>query len=359
MASLSFPVTGLQPVAHDQPAPSPAQTGGPRAVDPNQQDAPQGDKVTLSATFPPTQAVQQSATVTIEQFSLFISQTDVQTGQAAAPAPPTTAPGAPPAPQVTAQAAASTGAPAVAAPADPGTASAIGTPNQGGTAANPQQELAQLDQTLQQLGIDPQSISLFNRIGLLLYANDPTALENLVQALKTVDQQISQLGGATNSPTSTTQPQSAAQALLANINQAQSQAQQGTAQITPEPFTPLQGSTPAQAPSTPLAQLEGQSQNAAGGNVGAAVFEAQLSFSEVQGTIQGQSTSSQQGGTTNQSSANNSTSASSAQTNNLLVNFQELQLTFQAIEIQAPQPQTPSGGNSKIKPENQGLNVNA
>ncbi|MGA8224500.1 MAG: hypothetical protein WB780_22840, partial [Candidatus Acidiferrales bacterium] len=190
--------------------------------------------MTISASFPPAQAVQQSATINIEQFSLFISQTQAQTGQAGQPATapaaaPATAPGAPPTPQASAQTAAATGAPATSAPADPGTAAAIGNTNQSGTTANPQQELAQLDQTLQQLGIDPQSISLFNRIGLLLYANDPTALENLVQALKTVDQQITQLGGGTTSPTSTAQPQNAAQALLANVNQPQAQAQQGTA----------------------------------------------------------------------------------------------------------------------------------
>jgi hypothetical protein len=46
-------------------------------------------------------------------------------------------------------------------------------------------ELAQLDQTLQQIGINPQSISLFNRMAMLLYANNPAALKMLVQTLQT------------------------------------------------------------------------------------------------------------------------------------------------------------------------------
>lgn len=137
MASLSFSVTGSQSAAHDQPAPAPAAPGAPRPTDPNHQDVPHGDTVTISASFPPAQAVQQSATINIEQFSLFISQTQAQTGQAGQPATapaaaPATAPGAPPTPQASAQTAAATGAPATSAPADPGTAAAIGNTNQSG-----------------------------------------------------------------------------------------------------------------------------------------------------------------------------------------------------------------------------------
>lgn len=53
-----------------------------------------------------------------------------------------------------------------------------------------QQELAQLDQTLQQLGIDPQSIGLFNQLALLAFANDPAALQQFVQQLQQSTQQI-------------------------------------------------------------------------------------------------------------------------------------------------------------------------
>lgn len=360
MASLTFPVTGSQSAIHDQPAPAPATPGAPRPTDPNQQDVPQGDTVTISASFPPAQAVQQTATVTIEQFSLFINQTQAQTVQAtAAPATaPTVASGAPAQPQANSQAAAASNTPASSISGDPPPAvAAPGAPSQTAAATNPQQELAQLDQTLQQLGIDPQSISLFNRMGLLLYANDPAALQNLVQALQQVDQQLNQLNGGTDTTTnSTSQPHNAAQALLANANQPQAQAQQATAQLIPEPLIPIKGFTPAQPPPTPLPQLEGQGQNTQTGNAGAGVFEAQLSFSDVQATFQEQSTQAQ-GAASNQSSANNIAAASSAQANNLLVNFQELQLTFQAIEIQSPQQQ-PAGANNPTT-QNQGINVDA
>src|SRR5579871_437008 len=62
------------------------------------------------------------------------------------------------------------GAPAAATAAATAAASATGD-------ATPQQQLNQLDQTLQQLGVNPQSISLFNRLAMLLYANDPAALQ--------------------------------------------------------------------------------------------------------------------------------------------------------------------------------------
>jgi len=74
MASISFPVSGLQPIPRDQPASAPAGTGGPQAVDPNQQDAPQGDRVTISVAFPPAQPAQQAAAVKIQEFSLFVAQ---------------------------------------------------------------------------------------------------------------------------------------------------------------------------------------------------------------------------------------------------------------------------------------------
>jgi hypothetical protein len=61
----------------------------------------------------------------------------------------------------------------------------------------PSAELAQLDDTLQEIGINPESISLFNRMAMLLYANDPAALRVLVQTLQSGAQQLN--GGANNS----------------------------------------------------------------------------------------------------------------------------------------------------------------
>jgi len=70
------------------------------------------------------------------------------------------------------------------------TLSSAGAPDASGATQTPQQELAQLDQTLQQIGINPQSISLFSRMAMLLYANDPAALRNLVETLQQVAQQM-------------------------------------------------------------------------------------------------------------------------------------------------------------------------
>lgn len=47
-----------------------------------------------------------------------------------------------------------------------------------------QQQLLALDQSLQDVGINPQTISLFNRMALLLYASDPAVLSLLVHGLK-------------------------------------------------------------------------------------------------------------------------------------------------------------------------------
>ena len=67
-------------------------------------------------------------------------------------------------------------------------------------AETPIAELAQLDDTLQQMGVNPQSISLFNRMAMVLYANDPAALRVLVQTLQSGAQQLtgSNSGNTTN-----------------------------------------------------------------------------------------------------------------------------------------------------------------
>ena len=80
-----------------------------------------------------------------------------------------------------------------------------------GSSATPQQQLATLDQTLQRLGINPQSISLFNRMELLLYASDPAALRVLVQGLQGGAQQQGQ-GSAANQTQAAAQLQSTVQA---------------------------------------------------------------------------------------------------------------------------------------------------
>jgi hypothetical protein len=54
-----------------------------------------------------------------------------------------------------------------------------------------QEQLAQLDRVLKQLGISPQSISLDNRLALIKSANDPPALLNLVRTLGVLDEATS------------------------------------------------------------------------------------------------------------------------------------------------------------------------
>jgi|SRR5271156_357428 len=55
---------------------------------------------------------------------------------------------------------------------------------------NAQEELQQLDRTLQQLGINPQTVSLIRRVELLRLANDPAALEQYFQSAAGIATQI-------------------------------------------------------------------------------------------------------------------------------------------------------------------------
>ncbi len=116
-------------------------------------------------------------------------------------------------------------------PQDPAAAALSDGPNasNGNAAGAPQgseQELQQLDQTLQQLGINPQSVSLFNRLALLLYANDPAALQQFVQQLQQGAQEV----GEGTSPTGN-QAQPQAQTVTSAPNQV---ASPGTSGLPPE-----------------------------------------------------------------------------------------------------------------------------
>ena len=87
-----------------------------------------------------------------------------------------------------------------------------------------QEQLAQLNRVLEQLGINPQSISLDNRLALIKSANDPPALLNLVRTLGVLNQaatsaQISALNANSLSNPAPTGTQ--AQAPAQNESQAQ------------------------------------------------------------------------------------------------------------------------------------------
>ena len=51
------------------------------------------------------------------------------------------------------------------------------------------QQLQQLDDTLRQLGIDPQNVSVFKQLALLFYANNPSGLEEFVRQFQATAQQ--------------------------------------------------------------------------------------------------------------------------------------------------------------------------
>jgi len=93
-------------------------------------------------------------------------------------------------------------------------------------------------------------------------------------------------------------------------------------------------------------------------NAAATAFAVQLSFSETQATSQELSAPAQ-ASSQNQSAANATATVAPDQSNNLQVSFQEFQLTFQAVELQAPQQQSADAASSSDSGQNQGLNINA
>ena len=130
-----------------------------------------------------------------------------------------------------------------------------------------QEQLAQLNRVLEQLGINPQSISLDNRLALIKSANDPPALLNLVRTLGVLNQaatsaQISALdaNNLSNPAPTGTQAQVPAQ------NESQ-------AQPPPAPTAPLQSSSP------PAGSRFESISSAAGGAAPSAPIEATVQAS--------------------------------------------------------------------------------
>ena len=165
-----------------------------------------------------------------------------------------------------------------------------------------QEQLAQLNRALEQLGISPQSISLDNRLALIRSANDPPALLNLVRAL----------GVLSGSAAGTSAPASEANANnLPNPSQLASQTQ------LPAPFeAPFQVPVPVPSPSTTSFQ---NSSSSAGSGFG--------------GTLPA---NAGQLASTGQAALN----VPSVVPNVAAAQFQELQVVFQTAENQ----QSSSGG---------------
>ena len=84
------------------------------------------------------------------------------------------------------------------------TATANANPGAPAAVQTPAEELTQLDQTLQSIGVNPQGISLFSRMAMLLFANNPAALRLLIQNLQQATQGAGGTGqanaGAPNAP---------------------------------------------------------------------------------------------------------------------------------------------------------------
>jgi hypothetical protein len=281
---------------------------------------------------------------------------------ATAPSAPATAPaqtGAPETPQTMAQVAAATNP---ATSADPAIAAAVaansqpsvndaGAADPSDSAGTPVQQLAQLDQTLQQLGIDPQSLSLADRMGMLLYANDPAALRVMVQEIQGGGQSVAQpavTGPAANAaaPQTQTSAQVQAQELLQTSGQA-------------PPANPAQAQIQTQ--SLAAAQVQDQNANPAGG----APFQlaaAQYAQNQFQAAAPqengGANLSAQENQSTSSSAADNAGANQNAQTNALTVQFERLQITFSEAEAQNSQAAS-QAASADANSEGQLLDVTA
>jgi hypothetical protein len=125
-------------------------------------------------------------------------------------------------------------------------APAVASPASASNAAPAQQTLQQLDRVLQQLGIDPQTLSLISREGMLNWVNDPAALRQIVQNVQAAansSQQNDAVGAA--NPTRSTAQLAVANA-NANANQDQIQPQtQSQPQASAQETNPASGSSSA------------------------------------------------------------------------------------------------------------------
>ncbi|MGH9756441.1 MAG: hypothetical protein ACRD4M_01780 [Candidatus Acidiferrales bacterium] len=203
----------------------------------------------------------------------------------------------------------------------------------GSTNSTQQQELAQLDQILQRMGVDPQSISIFNQLAMLLYVNDPVALQQFISTLQ----------GAVPQPA--TQPA----AVVAAAGAAQTQAlAQNPAAASAAPQTT--GQIPA--------ANQGQQPTGNGPEIETLAFQA--TFAEVQvspagnratnqGTVNSHGSHHHHHGRGNSITANANTGNvqgnqqnSGPQNGGYTLQFQELQLSFAAIGIE--------GGTLQAKP---------
>jgi hypothetical protein len=201
-ASPVLPVRGISAA----PAPKPVQ-----------------DTVSLSGTLLPQQRQQNPPPAGNAQPATFALLTQTTTfppsqNTAAAATPPTIQSNAP----AVASAPPAQTAAGAQSPIATVTANATATAVSASSTAPAQQTLQQLDRVLQQLGIDPQTLSLISREGMLHWVNDPAALRQIVQNVQAAansSQQNAAVGSA--NPTQTT-----AQLAIASASQNQIQSPQ-------------------------------------------------------------------------------------------------------------------------------------
>jgi hypothetical protein len=209
MSAINFPLTrDISSAANEVSSQNAEQlpTGGS-----GQSSVLRTDTVTLSAVFPPPPPVDAANFVQFES-----------PAQPALEAfPPALAP-----------------TQAASSPAQSASASEATTTTAAAPSLSQQEQLAELNRVLEQLGINPQGISLDNRLALIKSANDPPALLNLVRTLGVLNQaatstQIDALNAnnLSNPAPTGTQTQAPAQ------NESQ-------AQPPPASTAPLQSSSP-------------------------------------------------------------------------------------------------------------------
>src|SRR5580692_7639059 len=160
-----------------------------------------------------------------------------------------------------------------------------------------QEQLAQLNRVLEQLGINPQSISLDNRLALIKSANDPPALLNLVRTLGVLNQaatsaQISVLNANNLSNPPPTGIQS-----------------QPPAQNESQPQPPLAPTAPLQSSSPPARSGFGSTSQAPNGSASSSTVQVNLAsnaavqFQELQAVFQDANQASAVGSDANHTSS--------------------------------------------------------
>jgi hypothetical protein len=245
-------------------------------------DATQQDTVTLSGTAPTTRGQPTAQNfVPTAAFTLLAheytfppddSENGASTGGAAsvnatgASAEQTTVAQEPPPAPILTQASVNATAVAVAAgtaqpttagnPANAATTAANSAPDGGASASTPQETIQQLDQELQRLGINPQDISLMNRMSLLLWVNDPVALRDFVQGMQpsAVNAETKSAANASDAQTSVAQ---AGVVGDTDANQAASAIQPAAAQNEPQNQSAVTTQYQTQAPAQEANQNSG------------------------------------------------------------------------------------------------------